>query len=59
MKALIWWLRSAFCKHDWKLKSEGEVIKAWPASMRGDLLATITVKECKKCGWLWQQRTGL
>ena len=59
MKALIWWFRSAFCRHEWRVKAEADVEKSWPPSMRGEMLGRITVKECVKCGWLWQQRTGL
>lgn len=43
MKALIWWFRSAFCRHEWRVKAEIDVAKSWPPSMRGEMLGRITV----------------
>ena len=59
MRTFIWWLRSAFCKHDWKDVNAYVVEKTWPPSMVGQITAEILVKECNKCGWRWQQRTGV
>lgn len=59
MRALVWWLRSAFCRHDWQNVSCGEVVKVWPPSMVRRPVAVIIIKECKKCQWRWMQRNGL
>ena len=59
MKAFIWWVRSAFCKHEWQTVMVADVEKAWPPSMVGQPTGIITIKECTKCGRRRTQRNGL
>jgi hypothetical protein len=58
MKGLVWWLRSAFCRHEWAKvgttkvylhrASDGTRIFDTPEK-------SFDVKECAKCGWIWRQ----
>lgn len=59
MRRLVWWLRSAFCSHDWKqigvvtiytMDEDGRQLGSLPTGQK-------IIKECQKCGWLWTQRT--
>lgn len=58
MKALVWWLRSAFCRHEWE--DTGTTLvhlhRSWDDPDTKLLDHTLKVKECRKCGWIWRQR---
>lgn len=59
MRRLVWYLRSIFCTHEWTTVAQGKIEKAWPPSLRGDVIGTCVIKECRKCGWRWQQNVRL
>jgi hypothetical protein len=59
MKGLVWWLRSAFCRHEWAKVGMTQIFSHDPRD--GHRLtevpqANLDVKECRKCGWIWRQR---
>lgn len=57
MRAFIWWLRSAFCKHEWKVSQIAVMALAQDGSQISDLpIERRKSKECTKCGWIWRQR---
>lgn len=58
MRKLIWWLRSAFCKHEWR---ERGTTRIWGLDKDGKRAGehpfyTLAAKECTRCGWIWRQK---
>lgn len=58
MRAFVWWLRSAFCKHEWRERGNHKIYWTGPDGSRlSDVPQRMfLMKECTKCGWLWRQR---
>ena len=49
MRYIIWWLRSCFCKHQWKLEEERrKVVDSEGFVYRSGLCVSAT---CTVCGW--------
>ncbi len=53
----MWWLRSAFCAHEWHNIG---VTKVFLMDAGGKQIGQLPIrqvvnKECSKCGWLWRQ----
>lgn len=46
MRHLIWYLRSAFCKHEWEYDQTN-----WVPFGNGKVENVLMSATCKKCGW--------
>ena len=49
MRRLINYIRSCFCKHDWKLLDK---VRMWENENDKYALGTKWTYRCKKCGWV-------
>lgn len=48
MRWLVWYLRSLFCKHDWKFDEQRTVVKFLGEVTKNSVKVSAT---CKICGW--------
>lgn len=58
MRAFIWWLRSLFCRHDFRVLKDGAVVVEYDSGGTRPYYA-IKLSECTKCGWRWTQKDYL
>lgn len=47
MRALVWYFRSAFCKHDWEREEQFAESSSEFGSRKGLKVSST----CKNCGW--------
>lgn len=58
MRKLVCWLRSIFCKHEWRERGTTRIWwmdeegRQWGQHPRYTMLS----KECTRCGWVWRQK---
>lgn len=56
MTRLVWFLRRAFCAHEWGRTGESKFWRPGTDPEKHLPAQAYIIKECKKCGWIWRQR---